>query len=178
MFSRVPTIVFCCPTVPRRTSATGRSVRATVRQHFAGDRSQSIHAHQHHLGAAQFRQRIEVDRAFPLRRILVTGEKSDVRILAAMSYRNSGIGRRRNGGRNAGTTSKSIPAAASASRFFAPASENKWIASLQPHDIFSETRFFDQERVDFILRKRFLASTLSGENDFGVNRGPAPAFPD
>ena len=73
----------------------------------------------------------------------MAGEESDVRILVAMSYRNSGIGGRRDGRRNSRDNLEVNSSRGQRFRFFAPASENKWIASLQTHYIFSETRFFD-----------------------------------
>src|SRR5436190_2452025 len=61
-------------------------------------------------------------------------------------------------------------------RFFRAASENKRIAAFQPHDIFSGSRFFDQERVDFVLLERVFARSLSRMNNLDVIPRPAEHF--
>src|SRR5437868_13985499 len=106
----------------------------------------------------------------------MAGEKSDVRILIAMSYRNSGICGHRDGRCDSRDNFEINSSCGQRFSFFAPASENKRIPCLQWDYILSDTRLFDYERVDFILRKRLLASALSGENDFGVNPRPAKHF--
>src|SRR5436305_11507756 len=99
----------------------------------------------------------------------MASEKSDVRILMTMSYRNSGICRHGDGGCDSRDNFEINSTSRQRFSFFAPASKNKRIPSLQSDYILSATRLFDYERVDFILRKRLLAGALSGVNDVGVN---------
>ena len=175
MFSSVPTSVSWRPVVAQRTSATGRSFRA-VRHHLARDRFDSLHAHQHHLRAAEFRQRRIIDRALGFLRIFVAGEKSDVRIFRAMRHRNSGVGRpgdRRGNSRhnfkfNSGIDDRFC--------FFRAASKNKRIAALQPDNLFSCARLFDQEHVDFFLTEGVFAGLLSDVNDLCIITRPTQHF--
>ena len=143
-----------------------------MREHFSGDRSQFIHAHQHHLRPTQFRQRIEVKRAFTFRRVFVSRKKCYVRILGAMSDGNSGVGWRRNRRCNTWHNFKIDSRRHQRFGFFPAPAKNKRIATLEANHIFSEPRFLDQQCVDFVLRKRFFAGSLSGKNDFGVWAGP------
>ncbi len=93
MFSSVPTSVSCRPVVAQRIKRHGQVDAQTVREHFTRDHFDSLDPHQHHLGAPEFGKRAEVDRGFRFFRILMAGEKSDVRIHSAVRDRNSGVGR-------------------------------------------------------------------------------------
>ena len=83
-----------CRAGRRPTNQRNRQiVPNTCGEHPLCDRFDALHPHQHHLGAAKFRQRLKIDRAFRLLRIFVSGKKRDVRVLSAMRNRNSGISR-------------------------------------------------------------------------------------
>ena len=94
MFCNVPRMTSCRPVVPQRISATGRSSRTPFARISCDDRFDPLDAHEHHLGSAKFGERLEIDRAFRLCRILVAGEKSDVRSDPAMGHWNSRVSRR------------------------------------------------------------------------------------
>ena len=143
-----------------------------MREHFSGDRSQFIHAHQHHLRPAQFRQRIEVECAFTLRRVFVSRKKCYVRILGAMRDGDAGVRRRRNRGCNARHNFKIDSRRHQRFGFFPAPAKHKRITALEANHIFPEPRFLDQQCVDFILRKRFFAGALSRKNNFGVWASP------
>src|SRR6202049_2273011 len=69
------------PASRRPTHERDRQILAhALLKHFSRNRFKTLHAHQHHLRAAQFSQPRVINRASSFLWILVAGEKSDVRI--------------------------------------------------------------------------------------------------
>ena len=78
-----------------------------------------------------------------------------------MRHRNACICRRGDRGRNAGNDFERNPGARQLLGLFAAAAEDEGIASFEPHDSFSLSRFGNEQLVDLILRQRVRARSLS-----------------
>jgi hypothetical protein len=106
----------------------------------------------------------------------VPSEKSDVRILAAMSDRNSGVSRAGNRRRHPRNYNEGETCRRERLRLFPSPTKQKRIASLESHDLLSFARFLDKKRVNFVLSERVRARLLSGEDQLRAVGRPAQHF--
>ena len=122
------------------------------------------------------RQRCKIDRALLFLGIFVAGKKGHVRILSAMSHRNSGVGWTRDRRRNSRHNLERNSAAASACASSPPLPNTNGSPPFKPDDLVSRLRFFDQQRVDLILRQRMRARLFPGVNNLCVLGRPPQHF--
>src|SRR5258708_14432563 len=93
-----------------------------------------------------------------------------------MSDRNPGISRYRDRGADSWDYVETHCRSGQRLRLFSASSKNKWIAALEPHDVFSGTSPLDDEVIDFSLSQRMPACLFPGVNDFCIRRSPFQDF--
>src|SRR5687767_9811304 len=103
----------------------------------------------------------------------MSGEKGNMRVLAPMRHRDSGVSRPGNGRSDTWHDRERNCCRRERLRLFPAAAKQKRIAALQPDHLFSLARFIDEERVDFILREGMRACFLPGEDQLRALACPA-----
>ena len=141
-------------------------------QQFLGNRSDALHAHEHHFRAGIFCESFVVERALGFGRVFVSGEYGELRRVFAVSYGNSRIGRRGDCGADSRHDLEFQTGLHQFLGFLAAATEYKRIAAFEPHDALSFRRLLHEQRVGFILLQRMLIGALAGVDDFRARRCP------
>ena len=151
----------------------GRRRRRAVLTQFRRDRADPLHAHEHHLRPRRRRELREIERAFRLRGILVSGENRKLRRVVAMRHRDARVRRRRQRRGHPWNNLKPQPRFRQRLRLLPTAPEQKRIATFQPHHPLPRPRFLHQPLLDFLLPQSMRARFFPRVNDLRIRRCPA-----
>ena len=146
--------------------------RCAVLDEGSGDLTQPRHTHQKHLRARRLGQLRVIDRTVTLRRVLVTGENRQLRVVIAMGHRNARIGGSGNRRADARHDLKRHTCRSKLGGLFATTGKNHRIPTLEPHHRFPSLGLLDDERVDLILRHGVILRALADMNLHAAGLGP------
>ncbi len=96
---------------------------------------------------------------------------------AAISERDSRRGRGGGSSGDAGDNFKRHIGAAEGVDFFSGAAEDAWVAAFEANYELAVARVGNQQRVDFVLRQKFLPRALANVDDFDGGRNLIEHFP-
>ena len=148
----------------------GRLCNEPVRDQLRGDLAQIADRHQQHERAMRIGEPRPVDRRCRFGGIFVTGRDRKRRVVRTMRYRDAGVRRCGDRGRNAGHHFERYAGGAQRLRFLGAASEDERVAALEPHHALAFASFRCGERFDLFLRHRVIAAALADEDAFACGR--------
>ena len=95
----------------------------------------------------------------------VAGDEGEAGIEIAVGDGDSGVGRRGDGGGDAGDDFKGNMRRRQGETFFSAAAEDEWIAALQADNAFAELGLLDEQGVDFVLGHGVVGGAFTDVDD-------------
>ena len=146
--------------------------RRAVFDELRGDHADPLDAHEHHFRSGRLRELRKIEGTLSFGGIFVPGENGELRGVIAMRHGNARVGRRGDRGADARDDLELQTRLRERLGFLAASSENKRVATLQPHHPPAGAGLLDQQRIDLLLLQRVLPGLLARVDQFHARRRP------
>ena len=147
--------------------------RTAIRDELRRDVRQIGHAHEEDERVDACRELVPADVALALRRVFMAGDDGERRRDAAVRDGDAGIGRHRDGRRDARHDLERQAVLLEQQPLLAAAAEDKRVAALEAHDRLALFCLIDEQLVDVRLLHRVVARGLADVDELRIARRPA-----